>query len=85
MYSEKNRSAFYTFHRIKLSDRGIGMVSHVSFKTLKITSNTAGFINFEFRRNIFPWPHAYGTGHVDISGSEKPVVYVEHTVFFQIS
>ena len=53
------------------------MVSHVLMKRLKITANTAGLINFEVRRNIFPWPHTDGTGHVDISGGKEAAVNVD--------
>lgn len=76
MDSEKDYTAFYTFHRIKLSDSGIWMFRQVIFKTSEITSNTAGFVNFKFLGNIFSGTHAYSAGHINGSGSEKPMVYI---------
>ena len=76
MYGEENSTAFYTFHRIKLSDRSIWMITHIFFETRKITSDTAGLIDFELSGNILSRAHADGTWHVEVSGSKETAVYI---------
>lgn len=78
VYGKKNITTFDTFYRINLTNRNNRMFFDVCLKTRKITSYTAGFVNFEIFRNIFLGPHPDGSWHINISGGKKTVhIYVQ--------